>query len=65
MDPMQSINNVDERMTQYKTFNTQLFPSFQVQLIGPLPNLLDPMCQEVKKVHKAYPVQKILAQILI
>ena len=37
--------------------------SIQVQLTVPLPNILDQTCQEVKKVHKAHLVQKILIQI--
>ena len=30
-----------------------MFLSIQVQLTGPLPNLLDQMCQEVRKFHNS------------
>ena len=32
-----------------------MFTSIQIQLIGPLPNQSDLLCQEVKKVHKVSP----------
>ena len=40
--------------------------SIQVQLTGPFPSQLDPICLEVRKVHKVHTVQKaqILRQIL-
>ena len=31
-----------------------MFLSIQIQLTGPLPNLLDQMCQEVRKVHQVW-----------
>ena len=37
-----------------------MFPSIQVQLTGPLPNLLDQTCLEIRKVHKVQLVQKII-----
>ena len=49
---MHSINNVDEGMTHTRPL---ILDSIQVQLIGPLPNLLDATCQEVKRVYKLSP----------
>ena len=61
MDPMKSVNNVDEGMTHTRSLIPDV-PFHPSPMYRSLLNLLDPMCQEVKKVH---PVQKILAQILI
>ena len=63
-DQMHSVTNVDEGMTHTRPL-IQMFPLIQVQLTGPLPNLLDQTCQEVRKVPKVHLVQKILVQILI
>ena len=58
-DPTHSINNTDEGMT-HKTLYSQMFPSIQVQLTGPLLNPLDPICLDIRRVHKVHLVQKIL-----
>ena len=46
-DPTNSVNNADEGMT-HTILNPQMFPSVQVQHIGPLLNILDSMCLEVR-----------------
>ena len=58
-DPMHSINNVDEGMTHTRPLIPNV-PFHQVQLTGSLPNLLDPMCPEVRKVHKVNLVQILI-----
>ena len=55
---MHSINNVDEEMTHTRPLIPDVI-LIKVQHTGPLPNLLDQMCQEVRKVHKVHLVQKI------
>ena len=50
------INNVDVEMTHTQAFNPRCsFPS-RSNLTDTLPNLLDQMCQEVRKIHKVYEV---------
>ena len=57
-NPTHTINNVNEGMTRTRPL-TQMFLSIQVWLTGPLPNLLDPTCQEVRKVYKVQSVENI------
>ena len=54
-DPMHIINNSDVGMTHTKPLipDTPFHPSLTYR---PLPNLLDQMCQEVRKVHKVQQV---------
>ena len=59
---MHSVKNVGEGMTHTKPLILDV-PFHPDPTYRPLPNLLDPMCPEVRKVHKAHLVQNILVQI--
>ena len=50
---MHSVNNEDEGMTHTSPLIPDV-PSTQVQITGPVPNLLDQTCQEVRKVYKVH-----------
>ena len=54
-DPMHSVNNVDEGMTHTRPLIPHV-PFHPGPTYSPLPNLLDQMSQEVRKVHKVQPV---------
>ena len=64
MDPMQSANIVDEGMTHTRSLIPDV-PFHPGPTYRPLPKPFDLMYQELKKVHRVYPVQKILDNILI
>ena len=54
--PMHSINNVDEGMTHTRPLIPDV-PFHPGPTYRPLPNLLDQMFQEVRKVHKVHVVK--------
>ena len=54
-DPTHSINNADEGMTHTRALIPDV-PFHPVPVYRPLPNLLDQMWQEVRKVHKVHQV---------
>ena len=49
-DTKHSVNNKDEGMTHTRP----LIPDVQVQLTGSFSNWLDPICLEVRKVHRVH-----------
>ena len=53
-DPMHIINNTDVGMTHTRPLIPDA-PSVQVLLTDP-PNILDQMCQDIRKVHKVHQV---------
>ena len=59
-DPMHSINNSDEGMTHASPLLPDV-PFLPGPTYSPLPNLLDSICLDIRKVHKVLIVQKILA----